>query len=106
MFTKENAAICARKSHEPTSARFVHIVEVDKEEQEADEFRRLQLATTRAQLKRLNKLSADEIDPSKLDRLASATARFSEIERQLSNRPLPGTLKPSSKQSKSSPSVE
>ena len=107
MFTRENAAICARKSHEPTSARFVHPVEVDKEVQEADEFRRLQLATTRAQLKRLHKLTSEELDASKLDRLASATAKFSEIERQLAGRPMPGSLRPTSTKAKhESPKVE
>lgn len=33
-------------------------------------------------------------DAQKIDRLASALARLNEIERQLANRPLPGSWKP------------
>ena len=37
---------------------------------------------------------ADELDAAALDRIASAIARLSELERQLSGRPLPGSLRP------------
>jgi hypothetical protein len=36
----------------------------------------------------------EELDPSRLDRLAAASARLSEIERQLAGRPGPGQLRP------------
>lgn len=45
------------------------------------------------QLKRI----VDEDDPNKIDRLASAISKLAELDRQLSGRPLPGTLKPTSK---------
>jgi hypothetical protein len=35
-----------------------------------------------------------ELDPAKLDRLAAALERLCELERILSGRPLPGSLKP------------
>jgi hypothetical protein len=96
-FTKENARACALKSHEPTSARFVHPVEPANEATEADEFRRMRLARVRAQLNAIDKAIAGELagdcDPAKLDRLASAAIRLNEQERQLSNRSLPPTLK-------------
>lgn len=36
----------------------------------------------------------DEDDANKIDRLASAVAKLAELDRQLSGRPLPGTLRP------------
>lgn len=65
------------------------------------------LNRVRKQLGKLDTLFRDEIDPQKLDRLASAMARLSEIERQLAGRPMPGSLRPTSKSSKpTSPKVE
>lgn len=52
------------------------------------------LNRVREQLRRLDDLLDTETDPQKLDRLASAIARLSEIERQFSNRPMPGSLRP------------
>ncbi len=46
----------------------------------------------RSQLGRLDGLLAGECDLQRLDRLARALSRLSELERQLSNRPLPGSL--------------
>jgi hypothetical protein len=43
---------------------------------------------------KLDKMIADEEDPQKLDRLASAQARLSEQERILDGRPLPGSRRP------------
>jgi len=39
----------------------------------------------------------NEDDANKIDRLASALSKLAELDRQLSGRPLPGTLKPTSK---------
>lgn len=52
------------------------------------------LGRVRLQLDRLDEMLMTESDPGKLDRLASAQTRLSEQERTLSNRPLPGTLRP------------
>lgn len=50
----------------------------------------------RKQLEKLETWMIEEVDAQKLDRVASAYARLSEVERQLSGRPMPGSLKPSS----------
>lgn len=57
------------------------------------------LSRVRAQLDALDRLlaaesAADKPDAQRLDRLASASARLSEQERQLDNRPLPGSRRP------------
>ncbi len=53
------------------------------------------LLRTRKQLNKLYKAIDDsELAPAEIDRLASAIARFTEIERNLAMRPGPGTLKP------------
>lgn len=52
------------------------------------------LARVRNQIDMLSGMLESESDAQKIDRLASALARLSEIERQLSNRPLPGSYKP------------
>lgn len=71
------------------------------------EYSRETLARVRQQLDQLYKLWQGETDPGKLDRLASAQARLHEQERQLSNRPLPGTLRPvQSKPARSQPASE
>ncbi len=49
----------------------------------------------REQIEMLSGMLDDEQDPNKLDRLANAISRMSELERQLAGRPLPGSLKPS-----------
>jgi DNA-binding protein H-NS len=64
------------------------------------------LTRTRIQLDRLFVLMDAETDPQKLDRLASAIARLAEQERQLSNRPLPGSLKPSQAKPRRSAEIE
>lgn len=61
-----------------------------------DPYLQARLIRVRKQLNKIDGLIESEEDPSKLDRLASAQARLSEQERQLSGRPLPGTLKPQS----------
>lgn len=45
-------------------------------------------------------LAAEEIDAQKIDRVASAIARLSELERNLAGRASPGSLRPSAKGSK------
>lgn len=73
--------------------------------QQLPEYVAARLARVRLQLDRLDQMLMDESDPQKLDRLASAQSRLSEQERQLSGRPMPGSLKPSNaRSSRSRPS--
>lgn len=60
------------------------------------EFTEKALARVRLQLDQVYEAFRKERDPQKLDRLAAAQSRLAEQERQLSNRPLPGTLRPQS----------
>jgi DNA repair exonuclease SbcCD ATPase subunit len=53
---------------------------------------RKQLETLDGRLDELS--SAPDIDAAAIDRVASAISRLSELERQLSGRPLPGSLRP------------
>jgi hypothetical protein len=65
-------------------------------------FPKKQLLRVRRQLELLAAQTMDELqkqqpekpDAQRLDRLASATARLSEVERQLAGRPMPGSLRP------------
>lgn len=64
-----------------------------------DPYSNRRLSRTRKQIDLLDNRIEEEIaktdcDGQRVDRLASALARLSEIERQLANRPLPGSLKP------------
>ena len=61
------------------------------------------LIRVRAQIDMLSDMLEAELDPQKIDRLANAITRLSGLEREYANRPLPGTLKPSSKPSQSRP---
>lgn len=53
-----------------------------------------QLARARLQLDKLFDKFMAESDAQELNWLATAQGRLAELERQLSNRPLPGTLRP------------
>ena len=48
----------------------------------------------RKQIERIDQMLSKETDPAKIDRLAAAFGRLSEIERQLAARPLPGSRRP------------
>ena len=64
------------------------------QDQTLNDFNRLRLGRVRDQLEKLDRMIADEEDPQRLDRLASAQARLSEQERILDGRPLPGSRRP------------
>lgn len=66
------------------------------------EFTEKLLARVRLQMDQVYEAFRATQDPQKLDRLAAAQSRLAEQERQLSNRPLPGTLRPSTRQPKRS----
>lgn len=68
--------------------------------EQSEDYTEQRLTRTRKQIDMLSDALEEEDDPQRIDRLASAIARLSEIERQLANRPLPGSLKPSSKPSR------
>jgi hypothetical protein len=59
-----------------------------------DDFCEKRIARVRKQLKKIDTMISQELDPQKLDRLASAQSRISEQERILSGRPLPGSRRP------------
>ena len=59
-----------------------------------DDFCEKRIARVRKQLERIDAMIAQETDPQRLDRLASAQSRVSEQERILSGRPLPGSQRP------------
>lgn len=96
IFTPETAAIAGRKSHLPTSARYLRPVEPDIEPQQSDQFRRERLAYTRAEIVRIQKVMSDCEDAKQLQAYATAVAKLFEAEQKLSMRPNPGVLKPSS----------
>jgi hypothetical protein len=57
------------------------------------------LLRVRKQMHRLDRMISDELDPAKLDRLAAAFGRLSEIEQRLADRPLPGSKRPTPEKS-------
>lgn len=58
-----------------------------------DRFTQDRLLRVRKQLEKIDRMLEEELDPAKIDRLASAASRLEEQERRLSNRSLPPTLK-------------
>jgi hypothetical protein len=65
----------------------------------ADDYSLRTLARVRDQIDQLADMMKKETDPARLDRLAAAFAKLSEVERQLAGRPLPGSYRPSTKSS-------
>lgn len=59
-----------------------------------DSYVERRLSRVRQQIEVLSDMLESESDPQKIDRLASAIARLAEYERQLANRPLPGSRRP------------
>ena len=65
-----------------------------------DEFTAKRLIRVRKQLERLDDMLEAEQDTKRIKELSDATTRLAEQERQLSGRPLPGTLRPDKPKSK------
>ena len=63
----------------------------------ADPYIGARLKRVRLQIHKLEDMLEVELEPTKIDKLASAIARLSEIERNLANRPAPGSLRPTEK---------
>lgn len=95
-FTSANAREMAAKGHAARRERIEQLRKAAEPDRNADEsYKAQRLARVRKQLDRIDSLMEKEIDPQKLDRLASAQARLSEQERILAGRPLPGSHRPS-----------
>lgn len=100
VFTKENARAMAARAAEAKKLKssppptLLPLQPDDPATNNLDPFTLKRLATVRAQMAKLDALIESETDPQKLDRLASAAAKFGELERQYAGRPLPGSYRP------------
>ena len=96
LFTKESAAsygkkgALARWAPKPPPPEPPPVAELVPE----PNYNLKRLSRVRKQIDQLSTMLEEESEPQSIDRLASAISRLSEIERQLSGRPLPGTLQP------------
>ena len=115
LFTRENAREMSAKANyvrwhkpdpEPRQEAKAETPAIAPAAIPEDGFADKTLVRVRKQIESLLDDLSIERDAQKKDRLASALGRLNEIERQLAGRPIPGSLKPSSKQSRSSPQVE
>lgn len=59
-----------------------------------DPYLTARLACVRQQLARVDEMLLAEKDAQRLDRLAAASSKLSEVERQLAGRPAPGAYRP------------
>jgi hypothetical protein len=112
-FTTANARENAAKSHVVRKANYAVAKQALKGQPQAgqpttavaaetaglDDYSVRTLARVREQIDQLADMMKKEKDPARLDRLAAAFAKLSEVERQLAGRPLPGSLRPSGKPS-------
>lgn len=108
MFTSENAARNALLSVEARKRNIEAARKADEAllaKAQACTYVEDRLARVRVQLDRLDKMALEEIDPAKLDRLASAQARLAQQEQFLANRPSPGQLKPTLTKRQSTPNA-
>jgi nuclear transport factor 2 (NTF2) superfamily protein len=104
-FTKETAAENARKAVAAREAK--RLAKRALPSVSIDPYVNKRLARVRAQLEKIDAMMGEELDPQRLDRLASAQARLSAQEFALANRPMPGSFRPSRAPSKRGPeSVE
>lgn len=92
----QQKSVEARKLHQEEKRIANELALIAAMREQLPEYQTKRLGRVRLQLDRLDQMLMTETDPQKLDRLASAQSRLSEQERQLSNRPLPGTLRPQS----------
>jgi hypothetical protein len=96
LFTRENARTMAVRGHQLRKQRLEELrIAANPVPLPADNsYVERRLARVRQQIENLSDMLESEKEPAKLDRLASCLARLSEIERQLANRPLPGSRRP------------
>ncbi len=114
LFTAATARENAAKSHEARRANSLAVKEARAAQRQLpqsesalaagdralDTFASKRLTRVRKQLDKLDRMIDEESDPAKLDRLASAQARLAEQERQLADRPLPGSKRPAQEPAK------
>lgn len=101
-WTPEQARAASAKGHEAKRQRKARLataaalaaLQPMPDEPLADDYVKQRLACVRAQLGRIDAMLLAETDPQRLDRLAAACARLSEVERQLAGRPAPGAYRP------------
>ena len=91
-FTCENAKENSQKGHLAKLAK--KEAQAKGRYDEASIYAEKTKLRVRGMLERACDLFDDEDDANKIDRLASAVAKLAELDRQLSGRPLPGTLRP------------
>ncbi len=99
-WTPEQAREAARLSNAAQALKRASTPETKADEDAAEElaatpdgFHARKLMRVRAQWNSLDRMIAAETEPAKLDRLIAALARIEEIERRLSSRSLPPTLR-------------
>lgn len=91
-FTRENAAEFTKKGLIVRAAN--RKARLERLTISPDPYVNKRLARVRAQLERIDEMMEQELDPQRLDRLASAQARLSVQEFALANRPMPGSRRP------------
>lgn len=91
-FTRDTAAINARKSTVSREANRKARLALNA--LALDPYVKSRLIRVREQLEKIDSMMAEETDPQRLDRLASAQARLSVQEFALANRPMPGSRRP------------
>ena len=99
-WTPEQARDNARKSNAAQAAKRAASPEIkpdlppaESEDDSPDAFHSRKLVRVRRQWTALDRMIESETEPAKLDRLIAALARIEEIERRLSQRSLPATLR-------------
>lgn len=120
LFSTANARQMAARSHE---ARRLRLAQAESHADSptagrapvTDSYLLQRLARVREQLRRLDDWISEELkaktadgqprqpDGQRIDRLAAASARLTEIERTLAGRPLPGSLRPREPRSRPGP---
>ena len=102
LWTREQARQMSAKGHEARRrqraarrmAQAALVAPPPTDPNAPDPYLQARLLRVREQLCRLDEMLLSECDPQKLDRLASATSKLSEVERLLAQRPAPGSYRP------------
>ena len=99
LFNSLNARMMAQRSHESRRLRKLAknsppAPPLVNSSEAADSYVTRRILRVRGQLDRLGDMLDHEKDPGRIDKLCSAIARLGEQERQLANRPLPGSRRP------------
>lgn len=94
-FTAQNAKAMAERSHVPGVKRYGGMENrAARLAFNAEVFRLKSINRVRRQLVKLFMAIDSETDPARIDKLASAISRLTEIERVQVGRPMPGSLRP------------